>query len=250
MEKSVGDKVTVNGTKLYYERAGQTGEGPIVVFESGYGWSLANWDPVRKELEESMEMFFYDRAGVGKSDRSDGPLHSLQIVRNLGKLLQKANVKPPYLLVGHSFGGVNVRLFAHLYPKEIAGVILLDSCHEDQNRKMVPVFAEQVKEEYLGQFTVEASLEEFEESLDQVRGKRMGDIPLLVVTGGNQPHHTAESMREWLNFQEQLTALSSVSEHVIVEGAGHAIHLDNPMLVTSLIKKMAMQTNDKNSKLF
>ncbi|QHJ69600.1 alpha/beta fold hydrolase [Planococcus halotolerans] len=239
MEKSVGDKITVNGTELYYEWSGTRGEGPIAVFESGYGWSLENWDPVRKEMEESTEMFFYDRAGVGKSGRSDGPFHSLQIVRNLRELLQKAKVKPPYLLVGHSFGGVNVRLFAHLYPEEIAGVILLDSCHEDQNRKMMPLFTDEVKEDYLNQFTVEATLEEFEQSLDQVRGKRLGNIPLLVVTGGNQPHHTAASMREWLDFQEELAGLSSESEHVLVENAGHAIHLDNPTLVTSLIKKMA-----------
>ncbi|RLQ91031.1 alpha/beta hydrolase [Planomicrobium sp. Y74] len=241
MKKSVGDKITVNGTELYYERTGRTGEGPIVIFESGYGWSSENWDPVRKELEGSTEMYFYDRAGVGKSGKSAGPLHSLQIVRNLRGLLQHAGAKPPYLLVGHSFGGVNVRLFAHLYPEDIAGVILLDSCHEDQNRKMVPLFTDEVREDYLNQFTVESTLEEFEQSLDQVRGKRLGNIPLLIVTGGDQPHHTAASMREWLNFQEELAGLSSESEHVLVEDAGHAIHLDNPSLVTSLIKKMVAQ---------
>lgn len=241
MEKSVGDKITVNGAELYYERTDKTEKGPIVVFESGYGWSMENWEPIRKRLAGSVEMFFYDRVGVGKSDKSDGPMHSLQIVRNLKDLLQMAKVEPPYLLVGHSFGGINVRLFAHLYPEEVAGVILLDSCHEDQNRKMVPLFSEQVKEEYLSQFTVEATLPEFEYSLEQVRGKRLVNIPLLVVTGGNQPHHTAESMQEWLKFQEELAELSSTTEHVVIEEAGHAVHLDSPVLVTSLIKKMAMQ---------
>lgn len=245
MEKSVGDKITVNGTELYYEWTGKRGKEPAIIFESGYGWPLGNWDPVRKELEGSKEMFFYDRAGVGKSGRSAGPLHSLQIVRNLRELLQHAEVKPPYLLVGHSFGGVNVRLFAHLYPEDTAGVILLDSCHEGQNRKMVPLFTAEVRGDYLNQFTVEATLEEFEQSLEQICGKSLGDTPLLVVTGGNQPHHTAESMGEWLNFQEELAALSSNSEHVMVKNAGHAIHLDEPVLVTSLIKKMAMQINKK-----
>ncbi|MFC3209844.1 alpha/beta fold hydrolase [Planomicrobium okeanokoites] len=241
MGNSVGGRIAINGAELYYERTDKTGKGPVVVFESGYGWDMENWEPIRKRLAGSVEMFFYDRAGVGKSDKSDGPLHSLQIVWNLKDLLQVAKVEPPYLMVGHSFGGINVRLFAHLYPDDTAGVILLDSCHEDQNQKMVPLFSEQVKEEYLSQFTVEATLEEFEQSLEQVRGKSLGNTTLLVVTGGTQPHHTAESMREWLNFQMELAELSSTSEHVVIEEAGHAVHLDNPVLVTSLIKKMIIQ---------
>ena len=240
MEKceGIGNRITVNDAELYYERTGKADEKPVIVFESGYGWSLDNWEPIRKELEDFAELFFYDRAGIGKSGESEGPLHSQQIARNLRELLQKAEVKPPYVLVGHSFGGVNVRLFAQLNPDETAAVILLDSCHEEQNRKMVPLFSEEVRKEYLGQFTVEASLEEFEQSLNQVSATTLKDTPLLVVTGGSQPHHTPDSMREWLRFQSELAGLSSNSWHVVLEEAGHAVHIDQPAAVVDAIENM------------
>ncbi len=77
-------------------------------------------------------MFIYDRAGIGKSEMNERPRHSQQSVENLRILLNKAGIKPPYVLVGHSFGGLNTRLFASTYPEEVVGVVLLDSTHEDQ----------------------------------------------------------------------------------------------------------------------
>lgn len=241
--ETIGNRVSVNGAELYYERTGKADGKPVLVFDSGYGWSLDNWEPIRKELESFTELFFYDRAGIGRSGKSAGPLHSRQIVRNLRELLQQAGVEPPYVFVGHSFGGLNVRLFAQLYPEETAGVVLLDSCHEDQNWKMVPLFAEEVRKEYLGQFTVEASLEEFEQSLQQVRGTTLADMQLLVVTGARQPHHTEESMREWLGFQVELAGLSANSQHLVLEEAGHAVHIDQPAAVVEAIKTMMEKMN-------
>lgn len=65
-----------------------------------------------------------------------------------------------------------------------------------------------------------------------------GDMPLTVVTGGNQPDHTAESWEHWMSFQKGLAALSSNSRHVILEDAGHAVHIDNPEAVILEIRKM------------
>lgn len=245
MEQGKGNKITVNGVEFYYERGGKPSNIPVIVFESGYGWPLENWDSIRREVGEFAELFLYDRAGVGKSGKGDMPMHSLQNARNLNALLQKTGVQPPYLLVGHSFGGLNVRAYAQLYPEDVAGVILLDACHEDQNSNMVPLFTQSVQQDYLGQFTVEASLAEFEESLEQVRGKMLGNTPLLVLTGGTQPHHTKESMAAWLGFQKELAGLSSRSEQVIVAEAGHAIHLDTPSIVISEFQKMMKRMREK-----
>lgn len=137
--KVIGQKVNIGGTELYYEYIGESNDGPTIVFESGYGWGLDNWQPIREEVSKFAKMFMYDRASVGKSEKSNKPNHSLQSVENLRDLLQKVDIKPPYILVGHSFGGVNVRLYASKYSEEVAGVILLDSSHEDQNKKMVPL---------------------------------------------------------------------------------------------------------------
>ncbi|WP_088044680.1 alpha/beta fold hydrolase [Bacillus sp. EAC] len=238
-KNEINQKMDIGGIELNYELFGEKNANVTMVFDSGYGWDLNNWNSIRNEVSKFAKMFIYDRAGIGESGIDDRPRHSKQNVANLRILLQKAGVKPPYVLVGHSFGGANVRLFASEYPEEVAGVILLDSVHENQNKFMAPLFSDTVKEEYYGQFRFEASLNEFEESLEQVRAsKPLGNIPLLVVTGGAQPHHTSDSWTYWTKFQEELVKLSTNSKHIIVEDAGHAIHIDRPDAVIKALKEM------------
>ncbi|KSU63166.1 2-hydroxy-6-oxononatrienedioate hydrolase [[Bacillus] enclensis] len=235
---AVGQKVNLEGIELYYEYIKSCTDNLTIVFESGYGWDLNNWNSIKNDVSKFANVFFYDRDGIGRSEKSSKPKHSMQIINNLRNLLKEAEVKPPYLLVGHSFGGVNARLFANRYPEEVAGVILLDSVHEEQNKKMVPLFTEKVQKDYLGQFAVEATLSEFEESLEQVKGIKLGEIPLLVITGGTQSHHTNQSMAQWMMFQKELANLSTTSNHLVIKEAGHAVHIDEPQLVINAIKEM------------
>jgi pimeloyl-ACP methyl ester carboxylesterase len=118
-----------------------TGEGsPTVIFESGgASWSL-DWSLVQSEVAKFTHVCSYDRAGFGWSDLGPKPRTSQQIVSELHTLLVKAGVKKPYILVGASFGGHNVRLFAKHYPDEVAGLILLDARHETLNLKMPPAW--------------------------------------------------------------------------------------------------------------
>jgi pimeloyl-ACP methyl ester carboxylesterase len=241
---AVGQCVNVEGNELYYEYIKSCTDNLTIVFESGYGWDLNNWNPIKSNISKFANVFLYDRDGIGRSGKSSKPKHSMQIINNLRNLLNKAEVKPPYLLVGHSFGGVNVRLFANKHPEEVAGVILLDSVHEQQNKRMVPLFTEKVQKDYLGQFTVEATLCEFEESLEQVRGIKLGEIPLLVITGGSQSHHTNQSMAQWMMFQKELANLSTTSNHLVIKEAGHAVHIDEPQLVINAIKEMKTKLDD------
>ncbi|MGM0896506.1 MAG: alpha/beta fold hydrolase [Bacillota bacterium] len=235
----IGECVDIEGIELYFEELGESTESPVIVFDSGNGWRTKNWNPIKAEVSAFSKMLVYNRAGLGKSTIDDRPRHSLQNVENLRLLLQKVKLTPPYILVGHSFGGLNVRLYASLYPEEVAGVLLLDACHEDQNKLMAQALPPQMQVQYFRQFSVEGTLAEFEESLEQVRKyKTLGDMPLTVVTGGNQPDHTAESWNHWMNFQKDLAALSSNSRHVVLEDAGHAVHIDNPQAVIDEIKKM------------
>lgn len=240
MNKQIkGQSIDIGGVQLYYEDLGESSGSPTVVFDSGYGWTMENWNGIKKEVSAFSRMLIYDRSGLGRSSYDGRPRHSQQNVENLRSLLQKAKLKPPYVLVGHSFGGINVRLYAATYPKEVAGVILLDSCHEDQNRFMAPHFSPQVRADYFGQFTVEGTLIEFEESLEQIRKyKSLGNIPLTVITGEKQPHHTVESWAYWMKFQNDLAQLSFNSHHIILEDAGHAVHLDCPEAVIVQIRTM------------
>ena len=82
------------------------------------------------------QVCIYDRAGYGWSDHSPHPRTSHQIVQELDILLTKAGIKPPYILIGDSFGSYNVRLYAHLFPQKVVGIVLTDGLHEKEMLKM------------------------------------------------------------------------------------------------------------------
>ena len=83
-------------------------------------------------------MCSYDRAGLGYSDSSPQPRTSKVMAEELHALLQNASISPPYILVGHSMGGYNIRLFADIYRSEVAGVVLVDSSHPEQEKRFPP----------------------------------------------------------------------------------------------------------------
>jgi len=106
------------------------GEGsPAVILEAGLGASSLSWQLVQPELARLTQVCSYDRPGLGWSDPGRTPPTSRAIVEQLRRLLQTAGVPPPYVLVGHSFGGFTARLYASLYPQEVAGMVLLDALH-------------------------------------------------------------------------------------------------------------------------
>ena len=107
---------------------------PAVILDSGLGEPALSWIGVQTGVERSTRVCSYDRAGYGHSDPGPHPRSSLQIATELHALLEKSKTPGPYVLVGHSFGGYNVRVYAGLYRDEVAGVVLVDSSHEDQGR--------------------------------------------------------------------------------------------------------------------
>lgn len=109
------------------------GEGPVtVVFDSGLSDPNTRWAFVLPEVAKTTRACSYDRAGMGFSAASTRPSTSENIVDDLHALLGAASLAPPYVLVGHSFGGMNVRLFADKFPREVVGMVLVDPGHEDQ----------------------------------------------------------------------------------------------------------------------
>lgn len=109
-----------------------TGHGkPTVVIDTGLGSYWADWQLVQPEIAKFSQVCTYDRAGYGWSDPSPSPRTSQQFVRELYNLLKAGGIEGPYLLVGHSLGGMNLRLFAAHYPQEVAGLVLVDSAHEE-----------------------------------------------------------------------------------------------------------------------
>jgi pimeloyl-ACP methyl ester carboxylesterase len=117
---------------------------PAVVFDAGHGAGARSWLLVQPELASGVQTVSYDRAGLARSDLAPGPgpRMSGQDVDDLRAMLAALEVPLPYVLVGHSYGGMNVRLFAARFPEEVAGLVLVDAVHDgylDELRALDPV---------------------------------------------------------------------------------------------------------------
>jgi pimeloyl-ACP methyl ester carboxylesterase len=131
-----GKLVDVGGYKMHIDC---TGEGsPTVILDSGLGDTYVSWRKVQPQIAKFTRVCSYDRAGIGYSDSSSQPRTSKVVAGELHALLQAAGIAPPYILVGHSMGGYNVRLYASLYRNEVAGMVLVDASHPDQDNRLPP----------------------------------------------------------------------------------------------------------------
>jgi pimeloyl-ACP methyl ester carboxylesterase len=113
-----------NGCDLFLFELG-VGE-PTVVFEAGIGATHLNWRQVQESIAEHTSTVSYDRAGLGWSGRCRSARTPLNAATELHQMLESAGIKPPFILVGHSFGGLVMRRYALLFPQDVAGVVLID----------------------------------------------------------------------------------------------------------------------------
>jgi len=129
-----GRRFDAGGFKMHIDC---TGEGtPAVILDSGLGDTYISWRKVQPDIAKLTRVCSYDRAGLGYSDPSPNARTSKVIAQELHALLGAAQVPPPYVLVGHSMGGYDVRLYASLYPREVVGMVLVDASHPDQENRL------------------------------------------------------------------------------------------------------------------
>jgi pimeloyl-ACP methyl ester carboxylesterase len=129
----IGKSVDIGGRTLNIFCSGTAG--PPVIFESGGDGPGLEWEPIQTEVAKFTQACWYDRAGIGWSDPGPFPRTSEAIARDLHELLKRAGVPAPYVLSGASFGGLNSRVYAGLFPNEVAGMVLVDSAHEDEPQR-------------------------------------------------------------------------------------------------------------------
>lgn len=123
-----GQVLNVGGCRLHLHCSGA---GPVVVFDSALGASSLSWTYVHRETARFATACAYDRAGFGWSGRGPLPRTTGRILEELRALLAAADRQPPFVVVGHSFGGLTARLFAARYPAELAGLVLLDPAYPE-----------------------------------------------------------------------------------------------------------------------
>src|SRR5215210_2327011 len=120
-----GEMVDVGGYSLHIRCVGQGS--PTVLLDAGSGLFSAQWVRVQREVSDTTRVCAYDRAGMGWSEMGPDPRDARQITSELHTLLGKAGIEGPYVLGGHSFGGMYMQTYAARYPDEVAGVVLVDS---------------------------------------------------------------------------------------------------------------------------
>jgi pimeloyl-ACP methyl ester carboxylesterase len=127
-----GTLIDVGGHRLHLHVSGASSAAPTVVLEAGLASMSANWAWVRDDLARDGRVVTYDRAGLGWSDAGTRRVDAATSAAELHDLLGAAGIGPPYVLAGHSYGGLVVRMFADRYPDEVAGLVLVDASHPDQ----------------------------------------------------------------------------------------------------------------------
>jgi pimeloyl-ACP methyl ester carboxylesterase len=221
------------GRRLYIRSAGSGG--PTVILEPGLGESareMARW--IAPDVARATTVVAYDRAGHGRSDAE--PAGGADAARDLHVLLRRAHVPGPYVLAGHSLGGMFALSYAHRYPAEVGGIVLLDSMHPRQHNAfagmdpllaLVPTLARTGLANLLfdrkdGDPTAQArqvvrDVEEMPAELDRAaRLISLGNKPLIVLSAGTG------SLPGWAAQQDDLASLSTGSVHRTIPGATHA----------------------------
>ena len=249
------------------------GEGsPIDVFDSGVGGSHMDWVNVQSHAGKLTQACSYDRSGYGWSEMGIKPRTSKRIVNELTKILKIAKKEPPYILVGHSFGGLNMQLFARTNPKDVIGLVLIDSIHKEQYKRFedagieIPTVnttrfllgskdqvTQGMPEKYKDiAYRLVRSDEAVSSMFNELRNMhvstqeisnaaKMPDIPISVITHGKKvwDNPMFKNMEEiWLELQTQLSKSTSKGKLLIADSSGHHIHLEQPELILNEIKSI------------
>jgi pimeloyl-ACP methyl ester carboxylesterase len=165
------------------------------------GVPALGWIKVQPEVAKFARVCSYDRAGYGWSEPGPEPRTSLQIATELKALLDAAGEKRPYILVGHSFGGYNVRVFTRQYPNEVVGIVLVDASHEDEEERIDSMLSAAVKEQ-------EKKDEDRSEKLDRILAPlriHLGIERLEVANGWDTPSYRSKDLQEEFLYLEQQT---------------------------------------------
>lgn len=269
-----GELVDIGGRRLHIDCKGEA-QGPTVVFEAGLSQFTAHsgYGKAQELIAPFAQVCTYDRAGFGWSDPVAGMRTQQDMVEDLHKLLAAKKLKGPFVLVGHSMGGLYARLYAKQYPGDVAAIVLVDATPEpylynpgaaEFRKGLVAKIAEGLKAakqdgvplvpletgtppEVAMAFTAEvfrAMKQEYEaidlvpEALRKPEGYgKLGDMPLAVIRRDIADPPAADD-EGWAELQQGLTALSTRGFLVVAEKSGHAIPYENPQIVADTVRRV------------
>ncbi|HUS14500.1 MAG TPA: alpha/beta hydrolase, partial [Chloroflexia bacterium] len=240
--------VDVGGYHLYYRCAGQGS--PTVVLEAGLGTPSSTWDRVQPEVARFTRVCVYDRAGLGLSERGPAPRTSGQIVSELHTLLARAGIAGPYVVAGHSQGGLHMLLFAERYRSEVVGIVSVDGAPPDISSRYQAILTAAQFQQYqdlVGGNPEGMRYSDIVASEAEVRAAApLPAVPLVILRHGQdtpQPAGwpVAALEQAWRDAQEALARNAPQGRVVLAAGSGHFIQRDQPALVISTLQAMVDQ---------
>ena len=214
---------------------------PVVVFQSGLGDGQGVWSAVQAGLPKDMTSIAVSRAGYGRSDAREGDHSPCAAAAELRASLRQAALAPPYVLVGHSLGGLYQYAFARLYPDEVAGIVLVEPTHPQHWPRMqrdAPAMAMVVRTARLAAFspTMRREFDNQQRCLEGLSSLPAPEVPTRVLVRGRFVPPEAAAFERMLRelWREWPTLLHS-SGVESVEGTGHYIQKDMPAVVVDAI---------------
>ncbi len=221
---------------------------PAIVLLNGAGVTLEGWRALYPGIEQLGTVFAWNRFGVKGSDSPRLAQTGAVVVASLRELLAYAGLQPPYVLVGHSLGGLYANLFARLYPKEVAAVLFLEATHP-RDREVLQQHETQLTRalsklfslpQWLFRANVHAEIEWVSETVDEIAGAGpFPDVPVAVITGGANPPKwlmPPAALQARRDHQQDLARLSPHGEQVIAAKSGHFPQLTEPRLVLDVLQ--------------
>jgi pimeloyl-ACP methyl ester carboxylesterase len=251
----------VNGRQLFLSCVGN-GEPTVVVV----GGLTSDWIDVQRPVATTTRVCSYDKPNVlgSRSEHAPTPRHAAGMADELAALLDAAAVPAPYVVVGHSNGGMVAQLFAATHPDKIAGIVLVDSAHEDQDLRAAELARGQLPPEkaealIAGMTAMPPRLvdpEQFDHTLsrDQLRASRttspLPTVPMAVLVHGLPLQEVPPPLAElyepiWQQMQRDVAALVPGASYHVIANTTHDIHGDRPDVVANTIIEVAAASRDQ-----
>jgi pimeloyl-ACP methyl ester carboxylesterase len=217
-----------------------SGEGePLVILDAGLGDHSQVWQTIQPQVARFTSVLSYDRAGMGQSDKPPIPRTCQDMVADLRHLLQAAGLRPPHILVAHSWSGINARWYANQYPDELAGMVLIDPVHEDKYARFEQILP---GDRAARMWASVKDPSKNDENIDRIASiaqvhatGRVFDFPLIILTRATD---TDEMNIIETSLQAEFLKLSTRSRQYFSKFDDHYIQNSEPELVIDAIRQV------------
>ncbi len=246
--------VSVGNHSLHVVTMGH-GENTVII-EAGYMGELDDWRTFAKYISTFCKVVIYSRAGYGKSNPSPTPNTLNDSVEDLRMIIKMSELKGPFIMVGHSYGGLIVRKFAEIHPAHVKGLVFVEPASENyfkRLRELDPIRIEASRKRMFERLSGN-KLEEYklmmanyyDTPLNALEIASFPDVPVVILTAAKKRNskslaNTPEARQYWREEHSKLFSKFSHGSHIVTQNSGHFIQVDEPELIADAVKSVIVQ---------